>query len=152
MSAVLDQLNWMGNDDLAGLSVFEGELTAVTGDDSDSPLLKALVPVLNRLRGAFGMEMVFIGQLMNGRLSARESSANDDEGCNPFEEAYGRELLRARCANSVFASIAVCSDEGIEAGTLVCGTAAGDGYNAPPDSLKSVSRLLATSMRRMTYA
>ena len=128
-----------------GMIVLEGELSAATGDDSDSPQLKALVPVLNRLRGAFGMEMVFIGQLTNGRLGGVR--AEEDDGCNPFEEAYGRELLGARCGTSVFDAVQVRSHEGIEAGTLVCGVAAGDG--PPPDSLKSVSRLLATTMRRM---
>ena len=144
MSAVAEQLQWFGND-IAGMIVLEGELSAATGDDSDSPQLKSLVPVLNRLRGAFGMEMVFIGQLTNGRLGGVR--AEDDDGCNPFEEAYGRELLGARCGTSVFDAVQVRSHEGIEAGTLVCGVAAGDG--PPPDSLKSVSRLLATTMRRM---
>lgn len=145
MSAVAEQVQRVGNG-LAGMIVLEGELSAATGDDSDSPQLKALVPVLNRLRGAFGMEMVFIGQLTNGRLGGGEA----DEGCNPFEEAYGRELLEARCGTSLFNAVTVCSGEGIEAGTLVCGVAAGDG--PPPDSLKSVSRLLATTMRRMATA
>jgi hypothetical protein len=132
-----------------GMIVLEGELSAATGDDSDSPQLKALVPVLNRLRGAFGMEMVFIGQLSNGRLGG--AAVASDEGCNPFEEAYGRELLGARCGtSSLFDAVAVCSHDGIEAGTLVCGVTAGEGYQPPPDSLKSVSRLLATTMRRMS--
>jgi hypothetical protein len=132
-----------------GMVILEGELSAATGDDSDSPQLSALVPVLNRLRGAFGMEMVFIGQLSNGKLGGAAISTN--EGCNPFEEAYGRELLEARCGtSSLFDAVAVCSQEGIEAGTLVCGVTAGEGYQPPPDSLKSVSRLLATTMRRMT--
>jgi hypothetical protein len=107
-----------------------------------------LVPVLNRLRGAFGMEMVFVGQVRNGSLSGRVALPEDD--CNPVEEAYGRGLLEARCGASTFDAVSVCSFEGIESGTLVCGVAAGDGYQGPPDSLKSVSRLLATSMRRMT--
>ena len=145
MSTVAEELKWSGND-LSGMIVLEGELSAATGDDSDSPQLKALVPVLNRLRGAFGMEMVFIGQLTNGRLGGGKA----DDGCNPFEEAYGRQLLGARCGTSIFDSVQVCSHEGIEAGTLVCGVAAGDG--PPPDSLKSVSRLLATTMRRMATA
>jgi hypothetical protein len=146
MSALEDLLA----NDLSGLSVFEGELAAVTGDQSDIPQLDALVPVLNRLRGAFGMEMVFIGQLRNGSLCGRAALPDDD--CNPFEEAYGRELLQARCGASMCDAVSVCSVEGIESGTLVCGVAAGDGYQGPPDSLKSVSRLLATSMRRMTCA
>jgi hypothetical protein len=149
MSAVAEDLQRFGND-LSGMMVLEGELAAVTGDHSDAPQLKALVPVLNRLRGAFGMEMVFIGQLTNGKLGGRHAS--EDDGCNPFEAAYGRELLEARCGTSQFDAVAVCSQEGIEAGTLVCGVAAGDGYQPPPDSLKSVSRLLATSMRRMACA
>jgi hypothetical protein len=147
MSAGTEPLQWF-EDSLPGMSVFEGELAAVTGDASDTPLLNALVPVLNRLRGAFGMEMVFIGQVRNGSLSGR--TALPDSGCDPFEEAYGRELLEARCGPSMFDAVSVRSDEGIESGTLVCGVAAGDGYQGPPDSLKSVSRLLATSMRRMT--
>jgi hypothetical protein len=150
MSVVSEQIEWLGNNDLSGLMVLECELTAVTGDDSDSPMLKALVPVLNRLRGAFGMEMVFIGQLTNGKLSGRKAIEDDD--CNPFEAAYGRELLEARCGHSVFDAVTVCSDDGIEAGTLVCGVSANDESELPPDSLKSVSRLLATSMRRMAYA
>ena len=148
MQVGTEDLPRIGNT-LPGMMVLEGELSAATGDDSDSPQLKALVPVLNRLRGAFGMEMVFIGQLSNGRLGGATVSA--DDGCNPFEEAYGRELLEARCGtSSLFDAVAVCSHEGIEAGTLVCGVTAGDGYQAPPDSLKSVSRLLATTMRRMS--
>jgi hypothetical protein len=136
--------------DLSGLSVFEGQLAAVTGDQSDVPQLDALVPVLNRLRGAFGMEMVFIGQVRNGSLSGRQPLPDND--CDPFEAAYGRELLEARCGSSMFDAVSVCSVEGIESGTLVCGVAAGDENQGPPDSLKSVSRLLATSMRRMTCA
>ena len=147
MSAITDVLQDFGND-ISGMMVLEGELSAATGDDSDSPQLKALVPVLNRLRGAFGMEMVFIGQLTNGRLGGRKAPPDDD--CNPFEEAYGRELLGARCGTSLFDAVMVRNDEGIEAGTLVCGATVGEGYQPPPDSLKSVSRLLATSMRRMT--
>ena len=150
MSVVSEQIEWLGNNDLSGLMVLECELTAVTGDDSDSPMLKALVPVLNRLRGAFGMEMVFIGQLTNGKLSGRKAIEDDD--CNPFEAAYGRELLEARCGHSMFDAVTVCSDDGIEAGTLVCGVSTNDECELPPDSLKSVSRLLATSMRRMAYA
>jgi hypothetical protein len=130
-----------------GMMVLEGELAAVTGDECDAPQLSALVPVLNRLRSAFGMEMVFIAQLNNGMLAARQ--ATPDEGCNPFEEAYGRGLLEARCGTSQLDAVAVCSQAGVEAGTLVCGAAAGTGYQPPPDSLKSVSRLLATSMRRL---
>ena len=146
MAALTVDLQRTGND-LAGMIVLEGELSAVTGDASDSPQLKGLVSVLNRLRGAFGMEMVFIGQLTNGRLGGGEA----DDACNPFEEAYGRELLEARCgSDSLFDAVAVCSADGIEAGTLVCGVTPGEGYQPPPDSLKSVSRLLATSMRRMT--
>ncbi|ROZ71581.1 hypothetical protein [Ramlibacter sp. WS9] len=140
------ELQRSGNQ-LPGMIVLEGELSAATGDDSDSPQLKALVPVLNRLRGAFGMDMVFIGQLSNGHIGGGASS---DQRCNPFEEAYGRELLEARCGTSQFDAVAVFSQEGIEAGTLVCGVTAGAGYQPPPDSLKSVSRLLATTMRRMT--
>jgi hypothetical protein len=132
---------------LPGMIVLEGELSAATGDDSDSPQLRALVPVLKRLRCAFGMDMVFIGQLSNGRIGG---GASADHLCNPFEEAYGRELLEARCGTSQFDAVAVFSQEGIEAGTLVCGVTAGAGYQPPPDSLKSVSRLLATTMRRMT--
>jgi len=142
-----EDLQWFGND-LSGMIVLEGELSAATGDDSDSPQLRALVPVLNRLRVAFGMEMVFIGQLTNGRLGGGKA----EDRCNPFEEAYGRELLGTRCGTSVFDAVQVCSHEGIEAGTLVCGAAAGQGYQPPPDSLKSVSRLLATTMRRMATA
>ncbi len=149
MPAITEQPQWFEND-LAGMHVLEGELAAATGDDSDCPQLSALVPVLNRLRGAFGMEMVFIGQLTNGKLGGGGSPSNDS--CNPFEEAYGRELLETRCGISLFDAIAVRSAEGIEAGTLVCGVTAGDGYQLQPDSLKSVSRLLATSMRRMTDA
>ncbi|HSV47768.1 MAG TPA: hypothetical protein VLJ58_18410 [Ramlibacter sp.] len=149
MPAVADNTQWFGND-LSGMIVVEGELTAVTGDESESPQLKALVPVLSRLRDAFGMEMVFIGQLRNGMLTGRE--APEDDGCNPFEEAYGRGLLEARCGTSLFDAVPVWSRQGVEAGTLVCSVAAGVGYQPPPDSLKSVSRLLATSMRRMTCA
>lgn len=148
MATATEDLQW--GQGLSGIMVLEGELASVTGDDTDTPQLKALVPVLNRLRGAFGMEMVFIGQLRNGILAGRDASPDDD--CNPFEEAYGRELLEARCGSSQFEAVAVCSDEGVESGTLVCGVAAGDGYQPPPDSLKSVSRLLASSMRRMTRA
>ena len=147
MSAGVEDVQWFAND-LAGMSVFEGELAAVTADESDTPLLNALVPVLNRLRCAFGMEMVFIGQLRNGSLSAR--GARPDDGCNPFEEAYGRQLLEARCGAALFDAVPVCSDEGIESGTLVCGVAAGAVSQPSPDSLKSVSRLLATSMRLVT--
>jgi hypothetical protein len=147
MAGDAEDLQWFGND-ISGMIVLEGELSAATGDDSDSPQLRALVPVLNRLRDAFGMEMVFIGQVTNGRLGGCRVTLEDD-GCNPFEEAYGRELLGARCGISVFDAVQVCSHEGIEAGTLVCGAAGGQGYQLPPDSLKSVSRLLATTMRRM---
>lgn len=138
-----------GND-LSGMIVVEAELAAATGDSSDVPQLSALVPVLNRLRGAFGMEMAFIAQLANGRLTAR--AALEQEDCNPFEAAYGRDLLQARCGSSQFDAVRVCSAEGIEAGTLVCGVAGSDSRQPPPDSLKSVSRLLATSMRRMAHA
>ena len=136
--------------ELKGIFVLETELAAATGDDSDAPQLSALVPVLNRLRGAFGMEMIFIGQLSDGRLTGREPMP--EQACNPFEEAYGRDLLRARCGTSVFDAVSVCSDDGVEAGTLVCGVAANDGYQSPPDSLRSVSRLLASSMRKMKSA
>ena len=146
MSAGTANLQWPRND-LSGMLVFEGELAAVTGDDSDVPQLEAMMPVLSRLRGAFGMEMVFIGELRNGVLMGRHASP--DHGCNPFQEAYGRELLEARCGASILEAVSVCSQEGIESGTLVCGVVAGDGYQPPPDSLQSVSRLLATSMRRM---
>jgi hypothetical protein len=146
MSAGTANLHWPRNN-LSGMLVVEGELAAVTGDDSDVPQLDALKPVLNRLRGAFGMEMVFIGELRDGVLMGRHSLPNC--GCNPFEEAYGRELLESRCGASLFEAMPVCSQEGIESGTLVCGVAAGEGYQPPPDSLQSVSRLLATSMRRM---
>lgn len=149
MPGQYENLQWIEND-LVGMIVFEGELTAVTGDAADDPQLQALVPVLNRLRDAFGMEMVFVGQLRSGMLTGREAPL--DEDCNPFEEAYGRRLLEARCGTSLFDAVPVWSHEGIEAGTLVCSVAAGDGYQPPPDSLKSVSRLLATSMRRMTAA
>lgn len=151
MSAIAaGNIQWFGNDLSAGLTVVEGELAAATGDDSDSAQLMTLVPVLNRLRGAFGMDMVFIGELRNGMLTGRAVSPN--EGCHPFEEAYGRELLEARCGSSLFDAVPVYSSEGIEAGTLICGVTASDGHQPPPDSLKSVSRLLATSMRRMTCA
>jgi hypothetical protein len=146
MSARTETPQWF-EDSLPGMSVFEGELAAVTGDASDTPLLNALVPVLNRLRGAFGMDMVFIGQVCNGNLSGRATLPDSD--CDPFEAAYGRELLEARCGSSMFEAVSVRSDEGIESGTLVCGVAPGDGCQGPPASLKSVSRLLATSMRRM---
>jgi hypothetical protein len=146
MHASTEDIQWARND-IAGLIVLEGELAAVTGDDSESPQLSALVPVLSRLRNAFGMEMVFVGQLKNGRLNACEAPFEDS--CNPFQEAYGRQLLEARCGCSHFGAVPVCSDQGIESGTLVCGVAAGDGYQPPPDSLKSVSRLLASTMRRM---
>ena len=145
MSTATEQVQWV-RDDLSGMIVMEGELTAATGDDSDSPQLRALVPVLNRLRGAFGMEMVFISHLTNGKLGGYGSAG---EGCNPFEEAYGRQLLHARCGTSLFDAVQVRDHEGIEAGTLVCATRACDGQPLPADSLKSVSQLLATSMRRM---
>ena len=132
---------------ITGMMVLEGELAAATGDGSDAPQLSALVPVLHRLRSAFGMEMVFVGQLRDGALAAREVAA--DEDCNPFEEAYGRGLLGPVCTSGNFAAVAVCRDDGIEAGTLVCGVPDGDSYRGPPDSLKSVSRLLASSMRRI---
>ena len=150
MPANSEDLNWFGIDLCVGLTVLEGEFAAATGDDSDAPQLNALVPVLNRLRGAFGMEMVFVGELRNGKLTGREVLPGD--GCHPFEEAYGRELLQARCGSSLFDAVPVYSREGMEAGTLICGVAAGDGLQPPPDSLKSVSRLLATSMRRMSCA
>jgi hypothetical protein len=136
-----------GQWDDSGTMVLEGELAAATGDGSDVPQLSALVPVLHRLRCAFGMEMAFVGQLHDGALAARHVSANED--CNPFEEAYGRGLLEPRCADGNFAAVAVCRDDGIEAGTLVCGMPKGDPYQGPPDSLKSVSRLLASSIRRI---
>jgi hypothetical protein len=142
MTAIAEQTRRTGHG-LSGMIVLDGELSAATGDDSDSSQLRALVPVLNRLRGAFGMEMVFIGQLTNGRLGGGAAA----DVCNPFEEAYGRQLLHARCGTSLFDAITVCSGDGIEAGTLVCGVTAGEG--PPPDSLKSVSRLLAGSMKRM---
>lgn len=145
MSAVAANPEWFDR----GLTVSECELAAVTGDESDAPQLNALVPVLKRLRDAFGMEMVFIGQLRNGMLAGRQVSP---DGCDPFEELYGRQLLEARTHSSLFDAVAVCSNEGIESGTLVCGVTGGDGYQAPPDSLKSVSKLLASSMRRMTCA
>ena len=144
-----DELQWADND-LSGMIVLEGDLAAVTGDESDSPQLSALVPVLNRLRNAFGMEMVFIGQMKDGRLNGREGAPEDC--ANPFEEAYGRCLLEARCGTSLCDAVPVCDEEGIESGTLICSVAAGDGYQPPPESLRSVSRLLASSMRRMTGA
>jgi hypothetical protein len=147
MQAVAEEGQWVESD-LPGMFVLEGELAAVTGDASDSPQLSALMPVLNRLRHAFGMEMVFIGQLKDGKLAAREAAP--DEACNPFEEAYGRDLLEGRCGTAHCDAVSVCSDEGIESGTLVCGVVADGGYQPPPDSLKSVSRLLATTMRRVT--
>ncbi len=132
---------------MRGMMVLEGELASATGDSSDAPQLDALVPVLNRLRNAFGMEMVFVGQLWDGALAARQAAPHED--CNPFEEAYGRGLLEERCGDSAYAAVSVCRDDGVEAGTLVCGVLAGEGYQPPPDSLKSVSRLLASSMRRI---
>jgi hypothetical protein len=147
MQAVAEEVQWVESD-LPGMFVLEGELAAVTGDASESPQLNALMPVLNRLRHAFGMEMVFIGQLKNGKLAARDAAP--DEACNPFEEAYGRGLLEGRCGPSLCDAVSVCSDEGVEAGTLVCGVIADGGFQPPPESLKSVSRLLATSMRRAT--
>jgi hypothetical protein len=146
MTAMYDEGQWPACP--SGLMVLEGELASATADGSDTPHLQALVPVLHRLRNAFGMEMAFVAQLRDGLLAAREATGFDD--CNPFEEAFGRGLLEQRCGSAVFAAVAVCSDDGIEAGTLVCGVPAGDGgYQPPPDSLKSVSRLLASSMRRI---
>ena len=131
----------------SGLMVLEGELASATADGCDAPQLDALVPVLHRLRIAFGMEMAFVAQLRDGALAGREATGLDD--CNPFEEAYGRGLLEPRCRDGSFAAVAVCSEDGIESGTLVCGVPAGDGaYQPPPDSLGPVSRLLASSMRR----
>ncbi|MBI2772177.1 MAG: hypothetical protein HYX47_21340 [Burkholderiales bacterium] len=150
MAAYMDNLEWFRNDFSAGLTVLEGEFASVTGDDADAPQLTALVPVLHRLRAAFGMDMVFIGELRNGKLTGREVAPGD--GCHPFEEAYGRELLQARCGSALFDAVPVYSREGMEAGTLICGVAARDGRQPSPDSLKSVSRLLATSMRRMACA
>jgi hypothetical protein len=146
MQAILDEGQWPACP--SGLMVLEGELASATADGSDAPQLLALVPVLRRLRDAFGMEMAFVAQLLRGALAGREATGLDD--CNPFEEAYGRGLLEQRCGSAAFAAVAVCSDDGIESGTLVCGVPASDGgWQPPPDSLKSVSRLLASAMRRI---
>jgi hypothetical protein len=131
---------------LCGMDVVENELAAVTGDACDAPQLSALMPVLSRLRDVFGMEMVFVGQVRDGVVAGRE---RQNDGCNPFEEAYGRQVLGQRCRASVFDAVTVCSMEGIESGTLVCGARDGGGTEPPPHALVSVSRLLATSMRRM---
>ena len=138
---------WMGLQ-IPGMTVIEAELAAVTGDDCDEPMLDALVPVLKRLRSAFGMEMVFIGQMRQGALTGRRAAP--EQGCHPFEEKYGRDLLKERCgSSSVLEAVPVCGDDGIESGTLVCGVSVTEGYQPPPDSLRSVSRLLASSMRKI---
>lgn len=130
-----------------GIDVVEGELAAASGDGSTCPQLEPLVAVLHRLRTAFGMEMIFVGQLREGVLSGRPPGP--DEVCDPFEELYGRGLLQARCGNAAYAAAPVTRDDGIAAGTLVCGVSANDAGDGPPESLKSVSRLLAGSMRRL---
>jgi hypothetical protein len=130
-----------------GITVVEAELAAASGDGSTCPQLEPLVPVLQRLRSAFGMEMIFVGQLHEGVLSGRPPGP--DEACDPLEEHYGRGLLQARCGSAAYAAACVTREDGIAAGTLVCGVSANDGSEGPPDSLKSVSRLLAGSMRRL---
>lgn len=130
-----------------GITVVEGELAAASGDGSTCPQLEPLVPVLHRLRTAFGMEMIFVGQLREGVLSGRAPEPGEE--CDPFEELYGRGLLQARCGSAAYAAAPVTREDGIAAGTLVCGVSANDGGDGPPDSLKSVSRLLAGSMRRL---
>jgi hypothetical protein len=124
--------------------VIEGELAAVTADGTDCPQLQALVPVLHRIRDAFGMEFVFVGELRDGSLAARHTGE-----LGVFEESYARGLLQSRCGASAYAAIPVTNDEGWAAGTLVCDIPATDASSEPPSSLKSVSRLLAGAMRKL---
>jgi len=89
------------SDDLQGLEVTETEYVAVTPDDGSH----SIADLLQRIKRALGMDVVYVSQFVNGMRVVREVAADDDNDaafspglCDPFEESYCYLVAESRLA------------------------------------------------------
>jgi hypothetical protein len=151
-------LSWV--DDIEGVSVHDGALVVVTADSTEHPFCTPIVPLLQRIERALGLDVVFVTLVTSGKLLVRQwrtlgQVANDGRDCDPAELDLARQVVSVRAAVPVQAlnclAQPVLTTDGREFGTVCCvRPSRADGGPAGLDetALKSVARLIALAMAK----
>jgi hypothetical protein len=142
------------SDDLDGLAVEDCELVAVTADGAENPLCAPIAPLLQRIRRALGIDVVFVTLFVGQRPAMRQwrtlgDHALDGSDCDPLELDLAKQLVAARAAPSSrgFLAQPVVSKDGREFGTVCCRRPAAESA-VDGSALQSVAKLIALAMNQ----
>lgn len=146
--------------DIEGVHVLHAEFAAATADSADHPLHEALVPLLARVRGGVGVEIVFVCAVLDGTPAVRQLPLSKqgkplaEARVDPDEAAYGALVLHASQGaahpRQQTLSLPVVSKAGRVFGAACLRTRLKPRSVACADALQSVARMLALVLDRST--
>jgi hypothetical protein len=128
--------------------VLHTDFVVVSADGADHPLYERVAPLLQRIRGALDLDVVFVAQLASGRPCIRRAASDDQreailaEHTDPLEAGFAQSVLTAMNRPGRFVALPVVSKDAFDYGTVCC--MARDDTSA--DALFSVARLVALSL------
>jgi hypothetical protein len=148
-----NDLSWQ--QDVHGLAVQVGQFVAVTADGAEHALYQSVVPLLQRLRKALNLDLIFVAQMVDGLGCVRRAASGDPYeaivagNADAMEAMVGQGVLLDRGARGEPLSLPVVAKDAREFGTVCCEVQPGRtdlGEGAEPEALFSVARLLAQAL------
>lgn len=169
-------LDWP--DDIKGLSVVDGRFIVATADDSDHPPDQPVSDLLERVREAFGMDIVFISQFLEGERVIRHVVSGEDDqeefqagDRDPLEETFCQRIVDervppmsgqapppdpagfrdARRQIGAYVTVPISAPTGAVFGTLCCmsrGPRPQLGGRSELQALRTVAQLLSSVLAR----
>jgi hypothetical protein len=124
----------------SAFDVAAAEFVVATPEGADRDALARLSALLRRVRGAFGVDAVFVSEWVQDEPLVR-TNASAAGGPNVLHALYGMQLLAG--AGGCFDAVPVVSAEGVEYGTLCCRRRAPEAADSPLPALQSVAALIA---------
>jgi hypothetical protein len=140
------------SEDLNGLAVEDCQLVAVTADGAEDALCAPIAPLLQRIRRALALDVVFVTLFVGGRPALRQwrtlgDHPLDGSNCDPLELDVAKQLVAARAAPNTrgFLAQPVVAKDGREFGTVCCRRPASESA-VDGSALQSVAKLIALAM------
>lgn len=143
--------------DLAGMVVLHADFALASTAGAEHPVHEALVPVLRRVQGAMGLEIVFVCQLLGQEPVVRELPRLRPAGfavpaADQGEADYGACALQAMrvaaAGEGACLALPVVSKSGKLFGTVCCAPGARKGRVESKDALHAVARMVALLLDR----
>jgi hypothetical protein len=141
--------------DVEGLVVEDGEFVTVTADGAEHDLFSPVVPLLQRIRKALSIDIVFVAHMIGGVPYVRRAHGGNQrkaivaERADVMESEVGKGTLGGRGGRPPYLCLPVVSKDGHEFGTVCCRLQpqrSDLGAGSEEEALYSVARLVAMAL------